>query len=108
MAVIAHLGVLFPPFPPLLFLLTNNIKDEKSEYIEFHAEQAFLYQLFFVIAGIFLSVFIVPLKVTFDLPQILFLLLSIAFVLYGFYAAYKAFRGEEFRYVFVGNLVSKY
>ncbi len=108
MAAIAHAGVIITVIVALVIWL---IQKDKSKYVEFQAKQALVYQIVVVAVSFVLGIFMFVLTiVTFGVGAILYLLLLplwLVAALYGLYGAYKCYQGEDFRYVVVGDWLSK-
>lgn len=110
-AAISHLGILF--LPVILPLLVYLAKGKEDKYIKYHALQATVYQaLFFVIMLVLVIIGMVIGVVTLGFGMIIvvpvIILLSLVLTLYGLWATYQAFTGnEKFSYLFVDQIVSK-
>lgn len=106
MAALAHAGVLITVIVALVIWLTQK---EKSKYVEFQAKQALVYQLVVGVALIVLwiiSFILMFVYIGFLLMPIV-LLLGLAAVIYGLYAAYQTYQGKDFRYVIIGDMLAK-
>lgn len=114
LAALAHLSiltvVLLGPFCmaiPLIIWLIERNKEDKLESVEFHAKQAFFFQLaalivtaaIGIVAGI-LSIIIIGLLL---LPIVI--LFPLAAVIYGVYGGIKVWNGEDFRYIYVADFI---
>jgi len=106
MAAIAHAGIIITIIVPLVIWL---IKKEESEYVGFQAKQALVYQIAIIVVGLVASiVFFVLGVVTLGLGFILYLLLipaGLAATVYALYGAYVCFKGEDFRYVILADML---
>jgi uncharacterized Tic20 family protein len=106
MAAIAHAGILITVIVALVIWLTQK---EKSKYVEFQAKQALVYQLVVGVVLIILWIITIILSLVvigiFLMPVIL--LLSLAAVGYGLYGAYETYQGKDFRYMIIGDQLSK-
>lgn len=106
MAAIAHAGILITVIVALIIWLTQK---DKSKYVEFQAKQALVYQLVTtVVLGALwiISVILIFVFIGFLLIPIV-LLLGLAAVIYGLYAAYETYHGKDFRYAVIGDYLSK-
>lgn len=105
-SILASIFTLVGIFIPLIIWL--NQKD-KSEFVGFQAKQALIYQFAVLIVSAVL--WLVGLFLTVILVGFLILLFAVLFdivaVAYGIYAAYKTYKGEDFRYVWLGNWLQK-
>lgn len=109
LAAIVHTGIFFGFLGTIVIWLTQK---DKSMYVGFQAKQAFLYQIFLFIFGILGLIMFIILFIPLIFLGIGFLLLLIflMYILgwaYGFYGAYKCWKGEDFKYVVIGDMVSK-
>ncbi|MEA3254828.1 MAG: DUF4870 domain-containing protein [Candidatus Altiarchaeota archaeon] len=106
MAAIAHAGVLITVIVALVIWLTQK---EKSKYVEFQAKQALVYQL--VVGVVLIVLWIITIILSFVVIGIflmpVILLLSLAAVGYGLYGAYETYQGKDFRYMIIGDQLSK-
>ena len=71
-------------------------KRRTSEYIGFQALQAFIFQSASVFLAIMLGALLPPLFVIVMLPA----------SLYAMYGAYRCNKGQEFQYIFIGDLIT--
>lgn len=107
MAAISHVGILLGGI--LIALIVWLTQKDKSKYVNFQSKQALVYQ---IVIDILLLVLCV---VTFVLIFVLigFLLIPVVFllalcaVLYGLYGAYKTYKGEDFKYIIIGDMLSE-
>ena len=107
MAALAHAGIIFCGI--LLPLIIWLIQKDKSKYVSFQAKQALVYQVIvicllgvswimaFVLMFVLIGFLMIPLVVLF----------GIITVAYGLYGAYKTYKGEDFKYALIGNMISK-
>ncbi len=106
-SAMAHACVIFAPVigPAAIWLIYK----DKSKYVRFQAFQALTYQLTMTLAQIssFFTMFTLWLLIIGILFLPLFLFLWIFGIVYGLYAAYKTFIGENFRYLLVGEWAEK-
>ncbi|HHQ45040.1 MAG TPA: DUF4870 domain-containing protein [Candidatus Altiarchaeales archaeon] len=107
MAAISHASVIIMPvIVPLIIWLMYK---DKSKVVKFQALQALAYQLAVTVvlvvlwfAAIILSFVVVGFLL---IPVVL--LLALAALIYALIGAYKTFRGEDFRYALIGDLVAE-
>lgn len=106
MAALAHAGVLITVIVALVIWLTQK---DKSKYVEFQAKQALVYQLVVGVAMLMMSIlsFILMFVYIGFLLMPLVMLLGLAAVIYGIYGAYQTYRGKDFRYVIIGDMLAK-
>jgi len=108
MAAIAHAGIIITVIVALIIWL---IQKDKSKYVEFQAKQALVYQIVVAVLGFVLSIVIFILGiVTLGIGFILYFLLpllGLAAVIYGLYGAYECYNGGDFRYIWIGDMLSK-
>jgi len=106
MAAIAHAGILITVIVALIIWLTQK---DKSKYVEFQAKQALVYQL--IVAVGFTTLWIIAIILSFVLIGFLLmpviLLLGLVAVIYGLYGAYETYQKKDFRYIVIGNYLSK-
>ncbi len=114
-AAFAHASALVTTFTvvgiviPLLIWL---LQKDKSRFIEFQAKQALFYQSIVLIISFVLGIatFIISL-ITLGLGAVimvpLLLLFGLAAIIYGLYAAYKTYEGEDFKYYLLGDWLQK-
>ncbi|MCK4491762.1 MAG: DUF4870 domain-containing protein [Candidatus Altiarchaeales archaeon] len=110
MSAVSHLGIISGPvsIPLVVWLLQK----DKSEYVNFQAKQALMYQLLIWGASILIMILsYIFIIVTFGIGvivvypvYIVLLLVWVILALYAFYAAYKCYQGDEFRYVVIGDM----
>ncbi len=96
----------FSIFVPLIIWLTHK---EKSKKISFHSKQALIYQVaVYIILSIItlITVILMFFGIGFCCIPIIVVLPLIA-IAYGGYAAYKTYTGEEFRYVYIADIIEK-
>ncbi len=128
MAALAHLTAIIPVsgiIGPIVIWATQR---DKSQFVAFQALQAIAYQLVMILSwfagmacymGSFFFILIplsnrsyVGLSSAMALfPFIVFGVLiigSIIFILYGLVAAVMVLKGKEFRYIFIGNWLTRY
>jgi uncharacterized protein len=111
-SVVAHLSVLagLVGLMPLGALLVWLIHKDRSARVRFHAAQALWYQVAWVVVWVLASfVGIILTLVTFGLGLILVLpaalLLWLAPIAHGCYAAYRVNEGEDYRYPVIADRV---
>lgn len=104
------LVLLIGPFSvvvPLLIWLLERNKPGQSKTIEFHAMQAFFYQVAVYLIGLILGVLIAILSIivigVLLIPVLV--LFGIAAIVYGTYAGVKVIQGEDFRYIYIADLI---
>lgn len=105
LAGIAHTGI-FTLLGTLIIWLTQK---DKSKYVGFQARQALIYQIslsLFYTLGFIISFILMFVLIGFLLLGILGIL-AVCTGVYGFYGAYKCWKGEDFRYVMIGDMLSK-
>ena len=114
LAALAHLsiltvliiGPLSMVIPLVIWLLERN-KPDKSAALEFHAKQAFFYQLaaylITAILGVIVGILSVILVGLLFIPVLI--LFPIAAVIYGIYAGIKVWQGEDFRYIYLADFL---
>ncbi len=106
MAAIAHAGILITIVVPLIIWL---IKKDESEYIGFQAKQALVYQIAITVLGFIASIVFFVLGIaTLGFGFILYLLLipaGLAAVIYGLYGACICYKGEDFRYIVIADML---
>ena len=114
LAALAHLSFLtvmiIGPFSiaiPLIIWLLERNKPDKSLLVEFHAKQAFFFQLavYIITAALGIVVGILSIIVIGLLLIPFLILFPLACVIYGIYGGVKVWNGEEFRYVYVADFV---
>ena len=113
-ASLAHFSILLVlligPFSivvPLLIWLLERNKPDGSKVIEFQAKQAFYYQVAVYLISFVLGALIGILSIIvvgFLLIPVL-VLFGIAVIVYGVYAGVKVFQGEDFRYIYIADLI---
>jgi uncharacterized Tic20 family protein len=111
-SMLAHLSVLLAfvsliPFGALLIWL---IYKDRSPKVRFHALQALWYQIACVVLFILYALVTVILSiVTFGIAAIVLvplgLVVAVAPVIYGCYAAYQVSQGVEFRYPYLADKI---
>ncbi|MFZ2455694.1 MAG: DUF4870 domain-containing protein [Candidatus Altiarchaeia archaeon] len=106
MAALAHAGILITVIVALVIWLTQK---EKSKYVEFQAKQALVYQLVVGVALLVMWVisFILMFVYIGFLLMPIVMLLGLAAVIYGFYAAYQTYQGKDFKYLIIGDMLAK-
>jgi len=108
MAALAHAGILITVIVALIIWLTQK---DKSKYVEFQAKQALVYQLAVsvVLAVLWVMIMIIGF-LTMGIGFILaipLMLLGLAAVAYGLYAAWETYQGKDFRYAIIGEMLAK-
>jgi len=114
LAALSHLSILtvllIGPFSmviPLIIWLLERNKSNKSTQVEFHAKQAFFYQLAVYLIGAVLGIFIGLLSII--LIGLLFIpvliLFGMAALIYGAYGGIRVGQGEDFRYIYVADFI---
>lgn len=92
---------------PLIIWLLERNKSNKSTQVEFHAKQAFFYQLAVYLIGAVLGIFIGLLSII--LIGLLFIpvliLFGMAALIYGAYGGIRVGQGEDFRYIYVADFI---
>lgn len=115
LATLSHLSILtifiIGPFSlliPLIIWLSERSKAEGSGFVEFHAKQAFFYQLAGYLIAVVLAIVIGILSfILIGLLLVpLLILFGLAFVAYGVYAGIRVAQGEDFKYLFISDYVS--
>ncbi len=107
-AALAHALVIFVPIlAPLVIWL---VYKDKSRYVKYQSFQALAYQVVGSIVvfalwmmAIILSFFVIGII----LFPVAFILMAV-FVVYGLFAAYKCYEGEDFKYAVIGDWASKH
>lgn len=106
-AAISHALIIF--FPVIAPLLIWAVYKDKSRYVKFQSMQALVYQL--IAWVIFIGLWIVGILLSVVVIGILLLPLALlqiaAMSIYGLFAAYKTYMGEDFRYAVVADFVEK-
>lgn len=113
MSAVSHLGIIIGPV--LIPLVVWLLQKDRSYYVNPHARQALMYQLLIWGASILFTIFSVIFTiVTFGIGIILVYLLYIPLffiwiilALYALYGAYQAYQGKDFRYIVIGDYLSK-
>ena len=106
-AALSHALLIFlPVIAPLVIWV---VYKDKSKYVKAQSMQALVYQL---VGCILLFVwFMFATVLTVILIGLLLypvgLVLMAAFAVYGLYAAYKCYEGEDFKYAVIGDFVAK-
>lgn len=134
-AALSHAMILFPVVGIMGTILIWAAQRDRSRYVSFQSLQAIVYQfVFWFLTSSFLDCFICsffafPLLTTglaFTLsdpvdaapylpfigiiPMILMgllILILVLLIVYGLYGAIRAYQGEPFKYIWVGNLVER-
>lgn len=106
-SILAHVSVIVAPIGALIIWL---VYKDRSERVRFHALQALWYQVAWL--GIFVAYFLVATIlsiVTLGIAAVilfpLMMILPLAPLLHGCYAAYKVSQGEDYRYPFVADRI---
>ncbi len=106
-SILAHVSVIIAPIGALIIWL---VYKDRSERVRFHALQALWYQVAWI--GIFIAYFLVATIlsiVTLGIAAVilfpLMMVLPIAPLIHGCYAAYKVSQGEDYRYPFVADRI---
>jgi uncharacterized Tic20 family protein len=135
MAALSHAMILFPLFGVMGAIIIWAAQRERSRFVSFQSLQAIVYQfVFWFLTSTFIgcfscSTFAFPLLATglafsSDDPSVgapflgllgfipiilmgFILLILILLIVYGLYGAIRAYQGEAFKYIWVGNLVEK-
>lgn len=104
MAAIAHAGIFLTIIVALIIWLTQK---DKSKYVAFQAKQALVYQLVLTVG--FTVLWVLTILLTFVLIGFLLipilLLLALAAVVYGLYAAWETYQGRDFMYAVLGEML---
>ena len=105
-SIIPILGPFSPAIPLLIWLLERN-KPDKSELVEFHAKQAFFFQLavYVITAALGLIVTILSIIVIGLLFIPFLILFPIVAIIYGIYGGVKVWTGQDFRYIFIADFI---
>jgi uncharacterized Tic20 family protein len=114
LSTLAHLSILATlviPFvamviPLLIWLLERN-KPDRSEMIEFHAKQAFFYQVaIYLITGLLtvITVILSMILIGLILIPVVFIFPLIA-IGYGVYGGIRVSQGENFRYIYIADFI---
>ncbi|MEE9198803.1 MAG: DUF4870 domain-containing protein [Dehalococcoidia bacterium] len=99
-AAIAHSSILvnlIPPFigvSPIIAMGIWLLKRKGSSYVGYQALQAFIFQAAFSFVFIVTPIFEIK------------LILLLAGIGYGLYAAYRCHTGRDFRYLWIGKLIA--
>ena len=126
---LSHLGILMPLYGLVLPVIIWVTQKEKSRFVAAQALQAIAYQIgvmvlwlmmvipwmAFVIAMVVVSAtsghLAEPSPTAFFVGYFGFIAFALLFwfvvLIYGFYGAYSAFKGRDFRYVIVGGWVKR-
>lgn len=106
-SILAHVSVIIAPIGALIVWL---VYKDKSDRVRFHALQALWYQVAWL--GIFVAYFLIATIlsiVTLGIAAVilfpLMMILPLAPLAHGCYAAYKVSQGEEYRYPFVADRI---
>jgi uncharacterized Tic20 family protein len=106
-SILAHVSVLIAPIGALIIWL---VYKDRSERVRFHALQALWYQVAWI--GIFVAYFLVATILsilTLGIAAVilfpLMMVLPIAPLIHGCYAAYRVSQGEDYRYPFVADRI---
>jgi len=113
MAALAHAGiVLGGTWVALIIWL---LQKDKSDYVDFQAKQALLYQIGIYVLGVILGISLGIFHIIFGLLTIgigflfglllwpLAGLLGLTAIIYGLYGAYETLNGKEFKYYWLGD-----
>lgn len=109
-AAISHASIVFAGIiVPLIIWL---IKKDESEFLDFQAKQALVYQVVVAIAGAILSIvgmLFSVLTLFFGMVIVvpLIILFSLGVIIYGLYAAYRVYIGEDFRYPWIADMLEQ-
>jgi uncharacterized Tic20 family protein len=106
-SILAHVSVIIAPIGALIIWL---VYKDKSERVRFHALQALWYQVAWF--GLFVAYFLVATIlsiVTLGIAAVilfpLMMILPLAPLAHGCYAAYKVSQGADYRYPFVADRI---
>ncbi|ODS42905.1 MAG: hypothetical protein MSIBF_06475 [Candidatus Altiarchaeales archaeon IMC4] len=110
MAAISHAGIIIGGI--LVALIVWLVQKDKSKYVGFQAKQALVYQLVVLVGEGILGVVVFVLGVlTFGIGFFilvpLLVIIGLGTLVYGLYAAYKTYSGEEFRYWIIADVLEK-
>ncbi len=92
---------------PLVIWLSERNKANKNQTIEFHARQAFFYQVAAFIAAALLG-FIVGVLMAILIGVLLvpfMVLFGLAVIVYGVYGGIQVMQGHEFRYYWIADFL---
>jgi uncharacterized Tic20 family protein len=128
MAAVAHASVIVFGTGILVGVIIWITQKEKNPYASWQGLQATVYQLIgmivvmalWVLWGIFYAITFIPImqypEIYSDAPPTIFwvgtasmvipLFVMFIWMLYGLWGAFKTFRGQDFRYVIIGSLIS--
>lgn len=114
LAALSHFSILavllIGPFSmviPLLIWLSERNRTEPSLFIEFHAKQAFFYQVAVYLISAILGILSLVLSIIFIgfllIPVLI--LFALAAIIYGIYGGMRISQGEDFRYIYVADFI---
>jgi len=103
---IFFIGPLTLIIPLMIWLLENN-KAKPSKFVQFHAKQAFFYQLAVYVAALILLIIIAILTLIWigKLLSPFYGLAWIVCIIYGVYGAWQVWKGNAFRYIFIADFI---
>lgn len=111
--ILVFIGVVGVPFGNLVGpLIAYFVKKDESKYVRFHAIQSFAFQLGMTAIGIVLAVpfailFFITGGLIIFIAAPIFVLLSLAVLVYVVLTGIKASKGEDARYYYVGDWAYK-
>ena len=114
LASLAHFSILtvliLGPFSiavPLILWLTERNRTDKSSLVEYHAKQAFFFQVAAYVVSAVLGICMVILSIILIglllIPVLV--IFGLAVIVYGVYGGIQVNQGKEFRYMFVADFI---
>ncbi len=92
---------------PLMIWLVENSRERPSDYVRFHAKQAFFYQLAVYIAGLALMI-VIGLLSLIGIGSLLSPFLALGWILvigYGIWGARQVWTDQNFRYLYIADFI---
>lgn len=110
MAAISHAGIIIGGI--LVALIVWLVQKDKSKYVDFQAKQALVYQLVVLVGESILGVVgfvlgVLTFGIGFFILVPVLIIIGLGTLVYGLYAAYKTYLGEDFRYWVIADMLEK-